>query len=177
MDYPILFPIKDYEGRYSITKDGKIWSHINKGGWLKGHLAKGYRYYCLTKIDKTHSHKSAHRLVAQTFLPNTYNRPEVNHKNGIKDDNCFQNLEWVTAKQNSQHTYDVLGYISKRRKLSDSDVVYIRLNYIKGQGNGYRGNKHILCELFNVAGSVILNIVNRKTYKKPVNKLLYGKGR
>lgn len=51
-----------------------------------------------------------HRLVAKSFVYNGFNRPHVNHKNGIKTDNRSCNLEWVTPLENNEHSFDVLGF-------------------------------------------------------------------
>lgn len=68
----------------------------NKGGYLSVVLCKnGKKQQCYI-----------HRLVAEAFLPNPFNLPFVNHKNGIPGDNRVENLEWVSHAQNVKHAYE-----------------------------------------------------------------------
>jgi len=92
--------------KYRVTKIGRVWSSKRKGKWLKPHHdGYGYLIVSLMKENKRYC-KKIHRLVAQTYIPNPDYKPEINHINGIKTDNRVENLEWVTHKENIQHSYD-----------------------------------------------------------------------
>lgn len=88
-----------------INENGDI-LNLNTNKYLKGSIGEnGYRYYRLSKNGKK-TMFYAHRLVADTFIPNPDNLPVINHKNGNKLDNSVNNLEWVTYSQNTKHWKD-----------------------------------------------------------------------
>ena len=93
-----LKDIKDYEGLYAITRDGRVWSYKSKK-FLKHGLVKGYHRVCLCKEGKCKNFR-VHRLVAQTFIPNPEGLPEVNHKDEDKSNNNVNNLEWCSYEYN-----------------------------------------------------------------------------
>lgn len=90
--------------RMIVTIDGK--SYFRKGKLLKPKKHKdGYLFVTLTK-EKSKKNFYVHRLVAEAFIPNPENKPQVNHINGNKTDNTISNLEWVTNAENSRHAYN-----------------------------------------------------------------------
>lgn len=95
-----------YEGLYQVSKTGYIKSLPRKGtqgGIMRGHLdKKGYVIITLRK-DGVQSSKRLHRLIAETFIPNPDNLPEVNHRNENKVDNRVENLEWCTSAYNHEY--------------------------------------------------------------------------
>jgi hypothetical protein len=111
-------PVKGYEGIYSISSLGRLrrdpatFKHgpnkIHNGFTRKVGPSAGYVFYCLNR-DGREVCRSAHRLVAEAFLKPDRRRPHVNHKNGIKNDNRPENLEWATPMENTRHSIDVLG--------------------------------------------------------------------
>ena len=99
---PDVTPIPGYEAYYGITQDGQVWSY-RRGQFLTPKTDKnGYKEVCLSRDSRTKYYR-IHRLVAMTFLPNPEGKGYVNHRNENKGDNRVCNLEWVTAKENSNY--------------------------------------------------------------------------
>lgn len=103
-----------YEGLYQVSnlgnirsvdrvveyKDGRKRHFKSQSIKQKTTTTSDYLVVCLYK-DKQGKHKIVHRLVAEAFISNPDNKPQVGHKDETKTNNCVDNLEWVTAKENN----------------------------------------------------------------------------
>ena len=96
--------IKGYGRRYRIYEDGRVQSMIGEPKFLKPVTRHdGYTMVGLRKNNATHIIR-IHRLVAEAFLPNPNNLPEVNHIDWVRSNNAVTNLEWVSRKENMAKT-------------------------------------------------------------------------
>jgi hypothetical protein len=129
MDKEIWKDIPDYEGYYQISNYGRVkslsrfqWNGFKK--WkskekmLKyGIGTSGYYFIILCKNSIT-TNKMVHRIVGKVFIDNPLNKKEINHIDGNKLNNKFDNLEWLTPKENSRHFWEKLDSSKLRKERS-----------------------------------------------------------
>ena len=118
--------IEGYENKYQVSNLGRVKRILYKNQYstkpkenilAKRCDGKGYAQVILYKNGKGKSIK-VHRLVGKAFIPNTENKPQINHINGIKDDNRVENLEWCTNRENQIHAFKI-GLIKNRKLRSE----------------------------------------------------------
>lgn len=159
-----------------ITKNGENYEISNLGNIRHATTKKtktpqrdkdGYLFFMLYKNNKG-SNAKLHRLIALTFISNPENKPLVNHKDGNKENNNIDNLEWATSAENNKHAwenklnqgYDKKGENHPSSKLTEKDVLTIRRMYSDG---GYTYQK--LADAYGVDKSMIGLIIKRKSWK------------
>jgi hypothetical protein len=110
-----IITIKDID--YIVSSDGKVYS-TNNCGRAKYHQeisqrlnADGYMQITVGKTGNRSQYR-VHRMVAEAFIPNPDNLPEVNHKDNDRTNNCVDNLEWCTHEYNIQYSIDSCNHIS-----------------------------------------------------------------
>lgn len=111
MDSELWREIPGFEG-YEVSNQGVVRTNKLRKGIMKTRINNdGYEVVEVQK-DKQRYFTTVHRLVALAFIPNRDDKPEVNHIDGVKENNTVSNLEWVSKSENALHRHHTLGKTS-----------------------------------------------------------------
>lgn len=148
--------------RLLVTSGGQVIGPMGKE--LKPWISNGYRFV-RALFPKTKSWKIA-RLVAETYIENPENKPEVNHKDGDKLNDNRSNLEWSTRIENANHSYRI--GLQKARRGDKSNFAKLTLNSVKRIRQRHKSgiSYSSIALSYNVTYSTIRNIIIEKTWKQ-----------
>ena len=149
----------------------EVWKSIGKTGYEVsdlGRIRRGERILAgsyhsdgYTFMTITGEQLPLHRFVANAFIPNPNNLPEVNHKDGNKMNNSVENLEWVTRSENMKHAHE-LGLQPKGLSTYSGKFTEEQREKIKQLWNDGRHSKRELARIYNVSHTCINDIINEK---------------
>ena len=161
--------IKGYEGSYMVSNLGRIKSLVGWNGYeyikrdkiLNPYKQKvGQEYYrSVVKLHKNgkKKDKKVHRLVADAFIPNPENKPNINHKDGNPLNNIVSNLEWCSQQENITHAIET-GLTVRTINTIDRDTMVKFLN------NNYTYDE--IAEILGVAKGTVFNYIKKFNIKK-----------
>ena len=118
-----------YGKEYYVNDTGLIKNKY--GRILKPYLSSGEYGYIKIVENGKHHHVRIHRIVADAFIPNINNLPQVNHKDGNKLNNCVNNLEWISASGNVKHGYTNNLYKRSRSRTTKVNQYDLNGTYIQ----------------------------------------------
>lgn len=164
--------IKDYEGYYQISNYGRLKSFkVDSKGKIMKLTNKYGDYLSIVLQGKGKPKRSVriHRLVAEAFIPNPDNLPEINHKDGNKQNNKVDNLEWVTHRENTVHSMKILhpnsnnGMINYNKYIRPKPIVQMDMN---NKVLAVFDNAEEASRKTGVCARNILQVANKTTFNK-----------
>ena len=136
---------KDIDEVYFISNNGRVYNAESGKLMALFHDEKGYVITSLMCSEGRNKTVKVHRLVATAFLSNPDNLPHVNHKDGRKRNNYYENLEWSTISDNVKHAYKT-GLMKPKRGIDNGTNKYSEeiIHYIcQRLKDGYKGRQII----------------------------------
>jgi hypothetical protein len=118
----VWLPVKGYEGKYEVSNFGNVLNLRNGRELTKSVRGRYYRVWLFNEDGK--KQKSVHRLVASAFHLNPENKPQVNHIDFDGFNNCADNLEWCTGKENVNHS--IINNRYPKRTISKEHLVKLK---------------------------------------------------
>lgn len=173
--------IPDLDYDCFVSKDGEVWTDSGRcGKWkiFKQSNSHGYKVVSLHVNGKLNIFR-VHRLVAAAFIPNPENKPYINHIDGNRANNCVDNLEWCTQKENMYHANHVLHarkvtvksqIASSKRGISNRKLTMEQAKEVR---NSYFNKGFTVTELsrtYGVCRTQIRRLLDGKTYKEEGTK-------
>jgi hypothetical protein len=158
--------IKGYEGIYQVSNKGRVKRiKVSTGANLRTirpSLSAGYPAVGLHKNDKRERFY-VHRLVAEAFIPNPENKPQVNHKDGNKRNPVSSNLEWCTSKENYVHAACKLGVMYTPRGSQQGNSLLTEVQVLEIKKSSLKQRE--LAVIYKVAISTIGTIRCGRSWK------------
>ena len=114
MSLEVFATIPGYEDRYQVSTWGRVFDSLRNKFVYQEETKKGYLRVNLFMPNGYRQHHKVHRLVAQAFIENPHNKPQVNHIDGNKQNNSVTNLEWVTNEENRLKAEELSNYIRSK---------------------------------------------------------------
>ena len=166
---PIYFGGK--KSKYIVDRRGNVYNKKSKKRKTPVLSSGGYYRVQLSERGMKPQSFAIHRLVASAFIDNPYNKPDVNHKDGVKSHNCVSNLEWVTKSENVLHAFknnlnSNKGELNPKSKLNEEMVKQI-WSYINDPCNSLTFSQ--IGDLFGVSKPTISHINRGDTWKELYN--------
>lgn len=170
MNIEVWKDIDGFESLYQVSSYGRIRSlprYKTRGRVLKQCISKkGYLRTSIMGKPNT-AYLIMHRVVAKAFIPNPNNLPEVNHKDGNKQNNHVDNLEWCTHEYNVKHSVEnkladyskIAGSKNSQSKLNEIEVVKIRQMHKDGK------NFTEIAKQYNVTANLIGMVCRMQNWK------------
>jgi predicted XRE-type DNA-binding protein len=169
-------PLQGFD-KYLITETGSIIVKATQQVRKLQTDKQGYAFIVLlndSKDGNKYASKSVHRLVALEFLANPDNKPEVNHIDGNKLNNCVTNLEWVTRKENMKHAKEhgllPQGEKHSQAKLKEKEVREICSHLVNGELEQAQ-----IAELYSVSRQTVTNIATKHRWSYISDEFWQGK--
>ena len=159
--------IDGYDGRYEVSNQGNVKSNYGVGRILKPAITSWNNHpikaLILNKNGKQKCCK-VHRLVAEAFIDNPDNKPEVNHKDGNSLNNNDWNLEWNTHDENMKHATKNRLLDMKGEKHWKSILTEITVREIRSKYTPKKYTQQMLSTEYNVSKRQIRNIITGKQW-------------
>lgn len=157
-----VMDVAGFEGRYRVNDAGDVISVLKQKILSPGVKPGGYAFVGLYPGGKGKpSYRMVHRLVAEVFLPNPENKPEVNHIDGNKLNNSVENLEWVTRRENAIHGFDS-GLLAHSFRHHFSKLTPHQVKEIYSAKGKYRD----IAKNYGVCAQTVCNIKRKSAYKR-----------